>query len=75
MRIFSTIKGKEEAIIAARATKGRFIVATNDLDKARLPDEQILRDTAFRPPSPAPVAQSKESNPLLSPLIAVALAV
>lgn len=44
VRIFSTIKEKEEAIIAARATKGRFILATNDLDKARLPDEQILRE-------------------------------
>ena len=44
VRIFSTIKEKKEAIIAARATKGRFILATNDLDKARLPDEQILRE-------------------------------
>jgi transposase len=44
VRIISTIKEKKEAIIAARATRGRFILATNDLDKTRLPDEQILKE-------------------------------
>jgi transposase len=44
IRIFSTIRQNEEAVARARLTKGRFILATNDLDKERLPDDQILRE-------------------------------
>ena len=44
IRISSTINRDEESIARAQATKGRFILATNDLDQTRLPDEQILKE-------------------------------
>jgi transposase len=43
-KIDTTMARNEEAIAQRLATKGRFILATNDLDKARYPDTQILKD-------------------------------
>jgi len=40
--IIPKIKKDEKAIEYFRRSKGRFILATNDLDEKRLPDENIL---------------------------------
>ena len=44
VRIFATVKQNEDEIIRAKATKGRFILATNDLDEKELPDEKVLTE-------------------------------
>ncbi|MBF0543018.1 MAG: IS1634 family transposase [Candidatus Riflebacteria bacterium] len=44
IRIVSTIKENKKAIAKTKLTKGRFILATNDLNQESLPDDQILRE-------------------------------
>jgi len=39
-----TIHENKETISRLRATKGRFILATNDLDSTAFPDEEILKE-------------------------------
>lgn len=44
IHISATVIQNKESIASARATKGRFILATNDLDPTRLPNDQILKE-------------------------------
>jgi len=43
-RLVGTVCRNEAVIAKALNAKGRFILATNDLDRARYPDEQMLRE-------------------------------